>query len=33
MYDFLIEEKGIEKLDEGWNRILEEDDFIPLEEL
>ncbi len=29
----LIEEKKIEKLDDRWNRILEEDDFIPLEEL
>jgi len=29
----LIEEKRIEKLDDRWNRILEEDDFIPLEEL
>jgi len=29
----LIEEKSIEKLDDRWNRILEEDDFIPLEEL
>ncbi|MFW6048156.1 MAG: DUF7557 family protein [Candidatus Natronoplasma sp.] len=29
----LIEEKKIEKLDDRWNRILEEDDFKPLEEL
>ena len=29
----LIEEKKIEKLDDRWNRILEEDDFIPLEDL
>ncbi|MFP4608510.1 MAG: DUF7557 family protein [Candidatus Natronoplasma sp.] len=29
----LIKEKQIEKLDDRWNWILEEDDFIPLEEL
>jgi hypothetical protein len=29
----LIKEVGWKKLDARWNRILEEDDFIPLEEL
>jgi len=29
----LMKEAGWKKLDARWNRILEEDDFIPLEEL
>ncbi len=29
----LIEEVGWKKLDDRWNRILEEDEFIPLEKL
>ncbi len=29
----LLEEVGWERLDERWNRILEEDEFIPLEDL
>jgi len=29
----LIEEIGWERLDERWNRILEKDEFIPLDEL
>lgn len=29
----LIRDAGWKKLDAKWNRILEEDDFIPLEEL
>jgi hypothetical protein len=29
----LIEEIGWKKLDERWNKILQEDEFIPLEKL
>ena len=29
----LIEEVGWKKLDKRWNRILKEDEFIPLDEL
>ena len=29
----LIKEVGMKKLDERWNRILQEDEFIPLDEL
>ena len=29
----LIREAGWKKLDARWNKILEEDDFIPLEDL
>lgn len=29
----LIEEIGWERLDERWNKILEKDEFIPLDEL
>ncbi len=29
----LISEAQIEELDNRWNKILKEDDFIPLEEL
>ncbi len=29
----LIKEASWKKLDERWNRILEEDEFIPLDEL
>jgi hypothetical protein len=29
----LIEEVGWKKLDERWNKILQEDEFIPLEKL
>lgn len=29
----LLEEVGWKRLDERWNRILEEDEFIPLEDL
>lgn len=29
----LIEEVGIKELDNRWNKILAEDDFIPLDEL
>ena len=29
----LIEKAAWKKLDERWNRILNEDDFIPLDEL
>ncbi len=29
----LIEEKEIEKLDDRWNKILEEDEFLALDEL
>ena len=29
----LIKEVSIKKLDERWNRILEEEEFIPLDEL
>ena len=29
----LIKETSIKKLDERWNRILEDDEFIPLDEL
>lgn len=29
----LIRDAGWKKLDARWNRILEEDDFIPLEDL
>ncbi len=29
----LIQEVGMQKLDERWNRILDEDEFIPLDEL
>ncbi len=29
----LIKEVSWKKLDERWNRILEEDEFIPLDEL
>jgi len=29
----LIEEVGIEKLDDRWNKILEDDEFLSLEEL
>ncbi|MGD2249977.1 MAG: hypothetical protein PVF58_16345 [Candidatus Methanofastidiosia archaeon] len=29
----LIEEVGWKKLDDRWNTILEEDEFIPLEKL
>jgi predicted CopG family antitoxin len=29
----LIKEAGLKKLDDRWNRILEKDEFIPLDEL
>ncbi len=29
----LIKEAGMKKLNEHWNKILEEDTFIPLDEL
>lgn len=29
----LIKEAGLKRLDDRWNRILEKDDFIPLDEL
>ncbi len=29
----LIEEVGIEKLDDRWNKILKDDEFLSLEEL
>jgi len=29
----LIKEAGLKKLDDRWNRILEKNDFIPLDEL
>ncbi len=36
-YDYiikkLIEEVGLKELDDRWNKILAEDEFIPLDEL
>jgi len=29
----LIKEAGLKRLDDRWNRILEKDEFIPLDEL